>query len=143
CGAFCYAELATTYPENGGDYEYLSRAFGRWLGFLFGWAQLTVILSGSIGIMAYAFGDYAAKLTGLSHESIAWLGASAVLTLTFFNVLGAVVGKVTQNILSAVKVVGLTGVVAAGLWVGSSTSTVPAVARPAELNFGLAMVFVL
>ena len=28
CGAVCYAELATTYPRDGGDYEYLNRAFG-------------------------------------------------------------------------------------------------------------------
>ena len=35
CGAVCYAELATTYPRDGGDYEYLNRAFGSWAGFLF------------------------------------------------------------------------------------------------------------
>ena len=35
-GAWCYAELATTYPRMGGDYVYLTRACGRWLGFLFG-----------------------------------------------------------------------------------------------------------
>src|ERR1700704_6417249 len=48
-GALCYAELATTYPRSGGDYVYLTRAFGRPVGFLFGWAQLVVILSGSTG----------------------------------------------------------------------------------------------
>ena len=54
-GALCYAELATTYPRSGGDYNYLTRAFGRWTGFLFGWAQLAVILTGSIGVYAGAF----------------------------------------------------------------------------------------
>src|SRR5437868_4669891 len=39
-GGLCYAELATTYPRAGGDYYYLTRAFGRCVGFLFGWAQL-------------------------------------------------------------------------------------------------------
>lgn len=28
-GALCYAELATAYPREGGDYVYLSRAYGR------------------------------------------------------------------------------------------------------------------
>src|SRR5262245_65911562 len=44
-GALCYAELATTYPRTGGDIVYLSRAYGRWAGFLFGWVQLSVILT--------------------------------------------------------------------------------------------------
>src|SRR5262245_52270228 len=39
-GAFCYAELATTYPRSGGDYVYLTRGLDRPIGFLFGWAQL-------------------------------------------------------------------------------------------------------
>src|SRR5262249_40592612 len=43
-GALCYAELAAAWPESGGDYIYLSRAYGSWLGFLFGWAQLVAIL---------------------------------------------------------------------------------------------------
>src|SRR5437773_6604317 len=34
-GALCYAELASTYPRMGGDYVYLSRAYGPWVGFLF------------------------------------------------------------------------------------------------------------
>ena len=62
CGAVCYAELATTYPRDGGDYEYLNRAFGTWCGFLFSWAQLATVISGNIAIMAYAFADYAARL---------------------------------------------------------------------------------
>ena len=48
-GALCYAELATMYPQEGGDYVYLTRALGRWLGFLFAWAQFWVVRPGSIG----------------------------------------------------------------------------------------------
>src|SRR2546425_7165723 len=47
-GAIVYAELATTYPHAGGDYYYLTRAFGRRLAFLFGWARMSVIQTGSI-----------------------------------------------------------------------------------------------
>src|SRR5947207_1700210 len=61
-GALCYAELATTYPRSGGDYVYLTRAYGPWVGFLFGWAQLAVILTANIGMMAYVFAQYAVKL---------------------------------------------------------------------------------
>ena len=97
-GAFCYAELATTYPRNGGDYEYLSRAYGQWMGFLFGWAQLAAILTGSIGAMAYAFADYGGLLWSLGPEATAWMAAAAILALSGFNLLGVVVGKSLQNI---------------------------------------------
>src|SRR5262245_19622960 len=68
-GALCYAELATTYPRYGGDYVYLTRGFDRPIGFLFGWAQLAVILSGSTGAMAFIFGDYGTGLIGMNADT--------------------------------------------------------------------------
>jgi hypothetical protein len=50
CGALSYAELATAYPEEGGDYVFLSRAYGPWAGFLFGWAQLAIVRPGDIAM---------------------------------------------------------------------------------------------
>src|SRR5438132_12597166 len=67
-GALCYAELASTYRPSGGDYVYLTRAFGPWMGFLFGWAQLVIIRTGNIGMMGYVFGDYAVKLFGIQEK---------------------------------------------------------------------------
>ena len=32
-GALCYAELASAYPSEGGDYRYLRRSFGKWVAF--------------------------------------------------------------------------------------------------------------
>ena len=42
-GALCYAELATTFPNAGGDYHFLTRAYGRDLSFFFAWARVLVI----------------------------------------------------------------------------------------------------
>jgi amino acid transporter len=119
-GAFCYAELATTYPRSGGDYVYLTRAFGPWCGFLFGWAQLTVILPASIGLMAIVFADAAIgivdvpDLIGLGFATEFIYAVAAVAVLTVLNVLGVTLGKVAQNILTVIKVLGLVGIVIAG-----------------------------
>src|ERR671933_827724 len=64
-GALCYAELASAYPHAGGDYHYLARSFGRDIALLFAWARLAVIQTGSIAILAFVFGDYAAQLLPL------------------------------------------------------------------------------
>src|SRR5438046_2288256 len=81
-GALCYAELATTYPRSGGDYVYLTHAYGPLVGFLFGWAQLAVILTANIGMMAYVFAQYAVKLWG-GRPGMEWAWAAlAVLALT-------------------------------------------------------------
>src|SRR5262249_11265521 len=122
-GGLCYAELATTYPRTGGDYAYLTDAFGRWVGFLFGWAQLSLILPASIGVMAYVFASSATSLkpfqafwdTGLNSEFMYALVAVGVLTL--MNIIGVTFGKIVQNILTLAKVVGLLAILGAGfLW---------------------------
>ena len=33
-GALCYAELGSSHPHAGGEYYFLSKAYGDWLGFL-------------------------------------------------------------------------------------------------------------
>ena len=48
-GTFCYAEIAAMMPEAGGDYVYLRRAYGRLVGFLFGWMAFAVFRTGRAG----------------------------------------------------------------------------------------------
>src|SRR5918996_1112111 len=68
-GALCYAELASAYPSVGGEYHYLTRAFGEKTGFLFVWARMSVIQTGSIALLAYVLGDYASQLYRLGPHS--------------------------------------------------------------------------
>lgn len=142
-GALCYAELATTYPRMGGDYVYLTRAFGRPVGFLFGWAQLAVILTGSIASMGYAFGDYAVRLWSLEKSATVWLTLGSVVTLSVLNLGGVVFGKWTQNVLTAAKVIGLLAIVVAGIGWGTVDFTMQPAEAPKKLSFGIAMILVL
>jgi APA family basic amino acid/polyamine antiporter len=144
CGALCYAELATAYPVAGGDYVYLSRAYGRWAGFLFGWAQLTVVRPGDIAVMAFAFATYARAIydplggyPGLSQRLLAGL---AVLVLTIINILGVTQGKWTQNLLTAAKALGLLAIVAVAVVSPGGTR---AVTEVGDFPLVLAFIFVL
>lgn len=158
-GALCYAELATTYPRDGGDIVYLSRAFGRWAGFLFGWVQLTVILTGSIGMMAFVFANYAIRFVeaafGMELGIIAAFGfaGGAVLVLTLLNLLGVVFGKVVQNVLTLAKMVGLGAIIFAGFYAAHPEGfSLPGLTDPElksltfpgfEASLGVALVLIL
>jgi amino acid transporter len=146
CGALCYAELATAYPKEGGDYVYLSRAYGPWAGFLFGWAQLAIVRPGDIAVMAFAFATYARAVwdpfAGTSFpygQQVFAVGATALLT--WINVIGVREGKWTQNLLTTVKAAGLLFIVGAACAVPAAGSESAAAAGGPP--FSLALIFVL
>lgn len=57
-GALCYAELCTAYPNAGGDYHFLHRAFGRNISFIYGWSRAMIINTGSIALLAVVFAGF-------------------------------------------------------------------------------------
>jgi amino acid transporter len=140
-GALCYAELAAAYPHTGGDYHYLTRAFGRKVGFLFVWSRMTVIQPGSIAMLAFVFGDYLSTILPLGPSSL--YAALSVFLLTALNLFGVQKGKWTQNLLTAIKVIGLLMVVWVGMMAPSSSTPMVSVHPSPGTSFGLAMVFVL
>lgn len=117
CGALCYAELASAYPRDGGNYVFLSRAFGREAGFAFAWIEFWIIRPGNLGAIAFVFANYAGRLlpTPLSTGWQAVVAAGSVLLLTALNLADVRVGKSTQNVLTFGKVAGLLLVIAVGL----------------------------
>ena len=144
-GALCYAELATACPHAGGDYHFLTRAYGRKLSFLFAWARLSVITTGSIALLAFVFGDYCSRLYSLGEHSSALYAVLIVIVLTAVNIAGVKSGAATQNWLTILEVLGLLAVVVAGLVLApaAATATAPGGADPGQPAFGLCMVFVL
>ena len=144
-GALCYAELAATYPHAGGDYHFLTRAFGRDVSFLYGWARATVINTGSIALLAFVFGDYASRLVDLGPRSPALWAALLVVALTAVNVASLAVSARTQNWLTVFEVTGLVVIVVAGFVVAPSTpgATSWFATTPSYGTLGFAMVFVL
>ncbi len=142
CGALTYAELATLHRKTGGEYVYLSRAYWPWLGFLFGWAQLTGVFSGSIGTMAYVFADYAIVLFDWEASAGVGLTLFSVLLLTTLHILGVKTSTTVQNVLTLSKLIGLAMLLAVGLLAGSNESLTTEMPAGGG-GFGLAMVFIL
>ncbi|WP_141733280.1 APC family permease [Oligoflexus tunisiensis] len=142
-GALCYAELATTYPDAGGTYHYLKKAFGHQTAFLFAWSRMAVVQTGSIALLAFVFGDYAAQIWSLGPRSSSLYAALVIVLFTSLNIIGLKLGKWAQNLLSAAQVVGLALLIIVGL---SNSTAAPSIIAPmanSSGSLGLAMVFVL
>lgn len=153
-GALCFAELAAAFPDAGGDYQFLRRAFGERTGFLFAWSRFAVIHTGSMALLAFVCGDYLAQAMPLER----WLGpalgpyasalfaAVVIVVLTVLNLRHVRVGLGTQLGLMVLVIGGLCalGVAAAWLaWQGVPPATpIDHPQTPRALEIGTAMVFV-
>lgn len=143
-GALCYAELGSAYPNAGGEYFFLRRAYGGSLAFLFAWARMTVIQTGAIAAIAFVIGDYASQLWPLGDKSSAIYAAVAIALITGLNIIGTTQGKWLQNALTAVLVLSMLGVVTAGLTAAPATVPAPvAAATGVPLFSELALIFIL
>jgi APA family basic amino acid/polyamine antiporter len=149
-GALSYAELGAAMPEAGGEYVYLSRAYGPVWGFLYGWTQMWVAKSGSIASMATAFFYYLANFRPELDQVLCvvrlpvgpgggpleirygqLLAAAVIMGLALVNYFGVRFGAGVQLAVTVVKVGLLAAIIAAGLGLGQGTaanlrSSVPA-----------------
>lgn len=142
-GAMCYAELATAHPHSGGEYHFLRLAFGNRVGFLFAWARLTVIPTGSIALLAFIFGDYASQLLPLGAWSSPIYAASVIATLTAINVLGLRSGRRTQSLLTLLQTAGVIAIIGAGLLLSPSEPAAMPEPAAGATRWGLVMIFVM
>ena len=143
-GALCYGELTTTFPDTGGDYHFLRRAFGEKLSFLFAWARMSVIQTGSVALLSYIVGDYAAQIYPLGEYASPAYAAMVVVGLTAVNIVGIRFGTLTQKLLMLLEITGILAVVFSGLFVfESGPVSIGTAAIPDHGHMGLALIFVL
>lgn len=145
-GALCYAELTTAFPNTGGDYHFLRKAFGKRLAFLFAWARLSVIQTGSIALLAFIFGDYVTQVYSLGEYSSVIYAALVVISLTLVNVLGIKFGTGAQKLFTSVEVGGILLIILAGLFLAPDAvpeTTGGGASTDGVSSMGLAMVIVL
>lgn len=143
-GALSYGELTAMYPQAGGQYVFLQKAYGKLLGFLYGWSFFTVIQTGTIAAVAVAFAKYSAVLfPNLISDINAWytlgetsfkitsqrmLAIACIALLTWINTRGVNFGKIIQNIFSSTKLVAMGLLIILGFTLGASSEVI-------DLNF--------
>lgn len=135
-GAFCYSELGINFPSSGGEYVYLTQAFGPTWGFMTGWVSFFAGFSAPIAAAALAFSDYLGHFfpafrlanarpvfgSGAWEFRFGWPQITACALVALFSALNCVGVRRTarvQNVLTSIKVFVLIAFVLAGLLYGS------------------------
>ena len=136
-GALTYSELAAAMPEAGGEYVYLSAAYGPFWGFLYGWTQFWVAKSGSIATLAAGFYTYLTAFYPVLGVPVAvvplrigpggsfleihygqLVAIGLILILAGVNYIGVRSGGNVQVLATVVKMTLIVGVIVVGLLSG-------------------------
>jgi APA family basic amino acid/polyamine antiporter len=128
CAALSFGELASAFPKTGGQYVYLSQAFSKFWGFLYGWTLFTVIQTGFIAAVALAFANYLGVFIPAVSQQNSVIGAGgfrvsavqlvAILLVGFLswvNSYGLQAAAKLQNLLGFAKITALLGLIAFGI----------------------------
>ena len=139
-------------PGAGGEYVYLTEAYGPLYGFIYSWTQMWVAKSGSIATLATAFFEYTAHFVP-AFEKV-WFGVGPlhikygqifamglILSLGLVNYFGVKIGGAVQIAVTAVKVGLIAFVIIAGLiYSGGAPASAPVPASPLATGFVAALV---
>jgi APA family basic amino acid/polyamine antiporter len=163
-GGLTYAEMGSMFPRSGGLYVFLTEAYGPMWGFLFGWACLLVILTGSVATVAVGFAEYFSYFVPslgtdrvLMTLAMPWgpwsvsagqlVAAASVMVITAINYAGVQRGNIANSVLTVAKVAGLAAIPLLALVVAPvdpqwTPIVPPASARPLAA-FGVIMIAVM
>jgi amino acid transporter len=124
CGALTLAEVAGAYPNTGGIFDFIRRAWGRLAAFLFGWAELSIIRAASLGAISTTFAEYFLRVLGFDpslapySEYVHYIAAVAIAVTAAFNYIGVRSGSLVQNLTTLAKYFGLLFIVVLALGYG-------------------------
>ena len=88
CGALCYSELSSRFPEAGGSYVYLRAGFGDTLAFLYGWMVLLVLDPGLTAIFAIGLTSYVDRIVVIPPFWQPMFAAAVVIGVATLNIVG-------------------------------------------------------
>lgn len=147
--ALVYSELAPAMPKAGGPFVYISEAFGKTAGFVYGWSMTIGNYIPLVALLATGFASNLAKLIpSITGTGIKMIATAVILALMILNIRGTKLGSTVTNIFTVGKLLALILVIVGGFFAispenftSSTTETVEwgntlSAAFPAFLAFG-------
>ncbi len=140
-GALCYAELASAHP-HAVEIIITYRKLLETPLFLYAWARITIIQTGSIAMVGFIIGDYASNTMSFIYSASLYAAFSIIL-LTSVNIAGIKQGKWTQKMFVVLIMIGLFIVMVIGFFIGAPQEVGRTERIISKTAWGKAMIFVL
>jgi APA family basic amino acid/polyamine antiporter len=135
-GAISYSELGINFPSSGGEYVYLTRAFGAEWGFMTGWVSFFAGFSAPIAAAALGFAGYLGHIFPALRPDQAFLAlgsgdfkirlggaqlaaAALIAAFTALNCFGVGRTAKVQNVLTSSKLIIVIGFIVLGFASGN------------------------
>lgn len=138
-GSLCYAELGTMIPSSGGEYTYITMAYGDLMGFVYIWSTVMVTKPGSLAIITLVSGQYIAKIiySDSDEEPPEWVAKTISIfelaVLTLINSISVTCANKTMIVFTSLKALALAMIGVLGLvWIARNVNTE---GTPAYKNF--------
>ena len=148
-GALSVAELAAAMPKAGGQYVYLSKAYGPVWGYLYSWTAAAVINTASMAAVGVAGAEYLRFFFPLTNLEVKGIAIITIVLLTIMNIIDVKSSARFQNTLTIGKVSAIIGIIVLGFTLdgGSAQNFSPLFSDKSAFSLigplGLAMVAVL
>ncbi|MBA3665299.1 MAG: amino acid permease [Bacteroidetes bacterium] len=114
CGALTYGEISNAFPENGGEYNYLSKLYHPAIGFISGWVSVSVGFAAPIAAAAVALGHYVNKI--YPDVNPVMLALIVIGGITAVHSINLKAGSLFQRVFTIVKVVCIVMFIGFGLF---------------------------
>jgi APA family basic amino acid/polyamine antiporter len=120
-GALTFGELAARYPRAGGPYVYLREGWGERVAFLYGWQAVLIMDPGVTAALASGLAEYLVVLWPAAAGAEKLLGVAAIWTVTLLAISGLTLSARTLGVLTALKLLAVTAIVAAAFTIGKGS----------------------
>ncbi len=116
-GILSIGELGAMFPESGGAFYWLEKAYGKVVAFLYGWSSFTVIQTAAISSVAYVFAGALGAFIDLPHLS------TDLESITIFGMIQPL-DNIGAKIITSLLIILLTAVNVKGAKKGGNLSQV-------------------
>ena len=111
-----YAELGTRMPHTGGEYVYITRCFGPYTGFMFGWGQLFIVRTSAAAGLALIVADYLGYFIPLNRVTHMITALGVIFLFGVLNYIGIQRASIFQKGSTILKVGGLVFIIVIGIF---------------------------